>query len=75
MQVTYLAKLLKPPTKYASLIVLYAWGTNADRQLSDALKESGAEILDVIKINVTPTEDDIKKVKELVNKVLQKIKE
>jgi flavorubredoxin len=75
MQVTYLAKLLKPPTKYASLIVLYAWGTNADRQLSDALKELGAEILDVIKINVTPTEDDIKKVKELVNKVLQKIKE
>jgi flavorubredoxin len=50
-------------------------GANADRQLSDALKELGAEILDVIKINVTLTEDDIKKVKELVNKVLQKIKE
>ena len=55
--------------------MLYAWGANADRQLSDASKELGVEILDVIKINVTLTEDDIKKVKELVNKVLQKIKE
>jgi flavorubredoxin len=74
-QATYLVKLLKPPVRYVGLVVLYAWGTNADKQLSDAFKELGVEIVDTVKINVTPTENDVKRVKELAAKIAQKIKE
>jgi len=74
IQATYIAKLLKPPIKYAGLVVFYAWGTNADKQLADALKELGVEIVDIIKINVTPTDDDIKRVRDLSNKIIERIK-
>jgi flavorubredoxin len=74
-QVTYLAKLLKPPVKYVGLVIIYAWGTNADKQLGDTLRELGVEIVDVVKINVTPTGDDVRRVKELAVKISQKVKE
>jgi flavorubredoxin len=74
-QVTYLAKLLKPPVKYVGLVIIYAWGTNADKQLGDTLRELGVEIVDVVKINVTPTGDDVRRVKELAIKISQKVKE
>lgn len=61
--------------RYVGLVILYAWGTNADKQLSDAFKELGVEIVDTVKINVTPTENDVKRVKELAAKIAQKIKE
>jgi flavorubredoxin len=38
MLAMYIAKLLKPPVKHVGLIILYAWGTNADKQLVNALK-------------------------------------
>jgi len=75
MLAMYIAKLLKPPVKYVGLITLYAWGTNADKQLVNALKELGVEIMDTVNINVTPTDNDIKRVRELTTKIVQKIKE
>jgi len=75
MLAMYIAKLLKPPVKHVGLIILYAWGTNADKQLANILKELGVEIIDTININVTPTDNDIKRVRELTIKIAQKIKE
>jgi flavorubredoxin len=72
MLAMYIAKLLKPSVKHVGLIILYAWGTNADKQLVNTLKELGIEIIDTININVAPTDNDIKRVRELTIKIAQR---
>jgi len=74
IQIAYLLKVLKPPIKYGGVIVTYAWGSNADQQLIDMLRDTRIELIDVIKVNVTLTDNDIIKIKEFIDKLTKKIR-
>ena len=70
----YLTKILKPPTKYLALITTYAWGTIADKQLIELVKDLGAELVGSIKINVTPSVDDMENLRKLAKELANKVK-
>jgi len=74
IQIAYLLKVLKPPIKYGGVIVTYAWGSNADQQLIDMLRDARIELIDVIKVNVTLTDNDIIKIKELIDNLAKRIR-
>jgi len=74
IQIAYLLKVLKPPIKYGGAVVTYAWGTKADQQLIEMLRDTGIELIDVVKINVTLTDNDIIRIKEFTDKFAKKIK-
>ncbi|MBE9390667.1 FprA family A-type flavoprotein [Fervidicoccus fontis] len=70
----YLLKLLKPPIKYAGVIITFGWGTSADKQIEELLKDSKIEILDTIKVNVNLSEDNKKQIFSLVEKIEAKLR-
>ena len=74
IQIAYLLKVLKPPIKYGGAVVTYAWGTKADQQLIEMLRDTGIELIDVVKINVTLTDNDIIRIKDFTDKFAKKIK-
>jgi flavorubredoxin len=69
-----LAKLLRPPLKYAASIVTYLWGTGADREIRDALQEVGLELVGEIKINVRISENEVKALKKIAEEMAKKVK-
>jgi len=73
IQIVYLLKVLKPPIKYGGVIVTYAWGSKADQQLIDMLRDTGIELIDVIKINVALTNNDVIRIKEFIDRFIKKI--
>lgn len=75
MQATYLVKLLKAPVKYAAIIVVYAWGSSADKQITEVLKETGVELTGIVKINVTPVEKDVENLRTLAKELAKKVRE
>ncbi|MEM0027426.1 MAG: FprA family A-type flavoprotein [Ignisphaera sp.] len=75
VQAAYLTKLLKPPTKYLAIITLYAWGTAADRQLEEMLSDLKAELVGVVKINVTPSKEDVENLRSLAKELSKKIRD
>ncbi|MCX8204871.1 MAG: FprA family A-type flavoprotein [Candidatus Nezhaarchaeota archaeon] len=74
VQAAYLAKLLRAPAKYAALITVYAWGSTADKQLAEMLKDAGMELVGTVKINVTPTEKDNEGLRTLARTLAKKLK-
>ncbi|MEL9941069.1 MAG: FprA family A-type flavoprotein [Ignisphaera sp.] len=70
----YLAKILKPPAKYLALIVLYAWGTQAERQLQEIARDLKAELIGMVKINVTPSKEDIENLRGLAKELSKRLK-
>ncbi|MCS7128455.1 MAG: FprA family A-type flavoprotein [Desulfurococcaceae archaeon] len=73
VHVAYLAGLLKAPAKYAALVILYAWSSVADKQLIEILKDTKVELIGVVKINVTPSKNDIESLKNLAKELSMKI--
>ncbi len=73
LHATYLAKLLKAPANYVALIILYAWGSAADKQLIEVLKDVKAELVGVVKINVALSEKDVESIKSLARELSTKI--
>ncbi|MEM4700109.1 MAG: FprA family A-type flavoprotein [Candidatus Nezhaarchaeales archaeon] len=74
LQAAYLTRLLRAPAKYAAIITVYAWGSVADRQLAEVLKDSGVEVVGVVKINVTPTEEDLEKLRGLAKELAARVR-
>lgn len=73
LQFAYLAKLLRAPTKYAVVIVLYAWGSNADKQLEEVLKDAKIELVGSIKINVVPDVQAANNLKVLAKELAKRV--
>ncbi|MEM4482144.1 MAG: FprA family A-type flavoprotein [Desulfurococcaceae archaeon] len=71
---TYLAKLLRSPTKYAFIVNVYAWGTGADKQLVEMLKDTGLELTGIVKVNVTLTDGDIENLRKHLSQLADKVK-
>jgi len=73
--VSYLAKALRPPAKFAAVVSSYGWGGGAVKQIGEMIGPLGIEVVGVVEVNGPPSDDDIKQVVELGKKLAQKIKE
>ncbi|MEM3410313.1 MAG: FprA family A-type flavoprotein [Fervidicoccaceae archaeon] len=68
------AKLLRPPLKYAASVVTYLWGTGADKEIEEALRSLGLEYIGGVKINVKPTTSDLEELKKIAGLMAEKVK-
>jgi len=67
----YLANVLRPKTKFASIIGSYGWGGKMDEQIAGMIKNLGVELIEPVIIKGYPREDDFK----LLDKLADEIKE
>jgi flavorubredoxin len=71
----YLARVLKPPAKFAAVLSSYGWGGGAVKNLQETLGPTKMEILGAFEINGPPTEADLVRVAELGKSLAERIKE
>jgi flavorubredoxin len=71
----YLARVLKPPAKFAAVLSSYGWGGGAVKHLQETLGPTKMEILGAIDINGPPSEADLARVAELGKSLAKRIKE
>jgi len=72
---TYLAKALRPPTKFGVFLSSYGWGGVAVKQMQEILGPSRIEVVGTVEVNGPPSENDIKQIRELGQTLAKKIKE
>ncbi|MFN4226635.1 MAG: FprA family A-type flavoprotein [Candidatus Ratteibacteria bacterium] len=72
---TYLFKILKPKTKFVSIIGSFLWGTNMLKYFEEIFKGVNLEIIEPIIFKGHPTEGVFKKIEILAEKINQKHKE
>jgi flavorubredoxin len=75
MYATYLAKVLRPPAKFAVILTSYGWSGGAMKHIQETLGPTKMEIVGTLEINGPPTETDINKVVEYGKILARKIKE
>jgi len=75
MYATYLAKVLRPPAKFAVVLSSYGWGGGAIKHIQETLGPTRMEIVGALEINGPPTEPDINKITEFGKTLAKKIKE
>jgi len=75
MYATYLAKVLRPPTKFAVVLTSYGWSGGAIKHIQETLGPTKMEIVGALEINGPPTETDINKIVEYGKILAKKIKE
>ncbi|MGB8227390.1 MAG: FprA family A-type flavoprotein [Sedimentisphaerales bacterium] len=71
----FLVNALRPKTKYLAVIGSFGWGSRMVEQLKGLLVNSKAEILEPLLIKGEPREQDFKKLDELAEKMISKIKD
>jgi len=67
-----LTNLLRPKTKYASIIGSYGWNTNIVDYMISLLSNLKAEIIEPVLIKGEPRDEDYKKLDELFEKIKEK---
>ena len=72
---SYLFKILRPKTKFLSIIGSYAWGTNMVKLLSEMVPSRDIEVLEPIVIKGYPKEDDFDLLDNLAERIYIKHKE
>jgi len=75
MYAAYLAKVLRPPAKFAVVLSSYGWGGGAVRHIQETLGPTKMEIVGAMEINGPPTEADTAKIVEIGKTLARKIKE
>ncbi len=73
--VTYavsIANLLKPKTKFASVMASYAWGGKAIEKTVDKIPNIKVELIDPILIKGYPKKDDLDSIDKLANEIYKK---
>ncbi len=73
--ILYIFKILRPKTKFISLIGSFLWGTNILKFIEDLLKGIDIEIIEPVIFKGYPKDEDLEKIKNLVEKIYQKYKE
>jgi flavorubredoxin len=71
----FLVNALRPKAKYLAVIGSFGWGGRMVEQLKGLLANSKAEILEPLLIKGEPKEQDFKKLDELADKMISKIKD
>lgn len=75
MYATYLARVLRPPAKFAVVLTSYGWSGGAMKHIQETLGPTKMEIVGALEINGPPTETDINKIVEYGKILAKKIKE
>ncbi len=70
--VTFLANVLRPKTKFVSIITSYGWGTKVVEQLSSMIPNLKVELIPPVLIKGYPKEQDFVALKNLTSLILQK---
>lgn len=68
----YLANILRPKTKFISVIGSYGWGGRFIEQLKELLGNLNAELLEPVAIKGYPKEKDFKALERLADEILKK---
>jgi len=71
---SYLANVLRPKTKFISIIGSYGWGGKFIEQLKELLNNLKAELLEPVVVKGYPEEEDFKALERLANEILNKHK-
>ena len=74
VNVAYLASVLRPKAKFASLIGSYGWGGKLFDVIVNLLAPLKLDLIEPIQIKGKPTEEDFKKVDEMAKTILEKHK-
>ncbi|MCM8819133.1 MAG: FprA family A-type flavoprotein [Candidatus Omnitrophica bacterium] len=75
LSATYLFKILKPKTKFVSIIGSFLWGTNMLKYFEEILKGENLEIIEPVIFKGFPTKEIFEKLETLAEKIYQKHKE
>ena len=71
----YLANVLRPKLKFASIIGSYGWGSKMVEQIAEMIPNLKVEIIDPVVVKGFPKEEDFKALDKLADKILNKHKE
>ncbi len=71
----YLANILRPKLKFASVIGSYGWGGKMVEQIAGMIPNLKVEIIDPVVVKGFPKEEDFKALDGLADKILNKHKE
>ena len=74
VNVAYIASVLKPKAKFASLVGSYGWGGKLFDLLADILGKLRLDIIEPIQVKGCLTEDDFKKLDNMVESIVEKHK-
>ena len=74
VNVAYLAAVLRPKAKFASIIGSYGWGGKLFDVIVNMLSPLKLDLIDPIQIKGKPTEEDFKKVDEMAKAIVKKHK-
>jgi len=75
MYAAYLANILRPKAKFASIIGSYGWGGKTVEKLAEAIPNLKAEILEPVLSKGLPGKKDLEALDELAEKIARKHKE
>jgi flavorubredoxin len=71
---THLVKVLKPPLKYGVVLTSYGWGKGALSHALEVLGPTGIEVVGSIEVNGPPKENDLEEIRQIGQKLAEKIK-
>lgn len=71
----FLMNALRPKTKFVAIIGSFGWGGRTVEQITGLLTNIKPEVVDTILIKGLPTEQDLKKIDELAQKIVSKHRE
>ena len=74
VNVAYLAAVLRPKAKFASIIGSYGWGGKLFDVIINMLSPLKLDLIEPIQIKGKPTEEDFKKVDEMAKAIVEKHK-
>ena len=74
VNVAYLAAVLRPKAKFASLVGSYGWGGNLFGLIADLLKPLKLDLVEPLQVKGKPTEEDFKKLDAMAEQIYEKHK-
>ena len=74
VNVAYLAAVLRPKAKFASLVGSYGWGGNLFGLIADLLKPLKLDLVEPLQVKGKPTEEDFKKLDDMAEQIYEKHK-
>lgn len=74
VNVAYLAAVLRPKAKFASLLGSYGWGGNLFGLIADMLKPLKLDLIEPLQVKGKPTAEDFEKLDEIAEQIYEKHK-
>ena len=74
VNVAYLAAVLRPKAKFASLLGSYGWGGNLFGLIGDLLKPLKLDLIEPLQVKGKPTQEDLQKLDVMAETIYEKHK-